>query len=125
PSELQPTKTPCQFHGMCDILPTLSSRLDPSERVVRTIAVTLGDAAGVGPEILLRAHATLCSNALPIVYGDASILHWAQEDLLARGILSQRQKIVRISSPENSTPEAICVLDCASETMPTASGPYP
>lgn len=92
---------------------------------MRTIAVTLGDAAGVGPEILLRAHATLCSNALPIVYGDASILHWAQEDLLARGILSQRQKIVRISSPENSTPEAICVLDCASETMPTASGPYP
>jgi 4-hydroxythreonine-4-phosphate dehydrogenase len=40
------------------------------------IAITMGDAAGVGPEICLQAlnHPDLLIHAIPIVYGDARIL---------------------------------------------------
>ena len=47
------------------------------------IAVTLGDPAGIGPEICLRllndsATATLCQ---PVIFGDAGVLHRVSEEL--------------------------------------------
>lgn len=76
------------------------------------IALTIGDAAGVGPEIILRAFDQLPRNASAIVYGDSDILAWAQRDLLARGVLEHRHEIRSIATPEDSTPGAICVLNC-------------
>ncbi len=46
-----------------------------------TIAVTMGDPAGIGPEVLVAAHAReeLFSWCRPVVYGDASILRRASD----------------------------------------------
>lgn len=92
---------------------------------MRRIAVTIGDAAGVGPEIVLRAFARLSRNSLPVVYGDADLLQWAQRDLYARGILDAKREIRRIATPEDSTPGVICVLDCSTISMPAVSDDYP
>lgn len=92
---------------------------------MRTIAITMGDAAGVGPEILLRAYDLLSPAFSPVVYGNASILAWAQEDLLARGILTRRRDIRRITSPDHSIKSAICVLDCTTDGTPAPSSSYP
>lgn len=92
---------------------------------MRRIALTIGDAAGVGPEIILRAFGRLSRTALPVVYGDADLLQWAQRDLYARGVLEHKHEIRRIATPEDSTPGAVCVLDCSTVTMPSLSEHYP
>lgn len=48
----------------------------PAENTVPRIAVTMGDPAGVGPELCLRLlhHADLAGLATPIVFGDAGVL---------------------------------------------------
>lgn len=44
------------------------------------IAITLGDVAGIGPEIVLKAWPKLCEIGRPIVYGDAGALRRAGGD---------------------------------------------
>ena len=40
------------------------------------LAITMGDPAGVGPELCLRALADpLQTGGIPVVFGDASVLH--------------------------------------------------
>lgn len=92
---------------------------------MQTVAITLGDAAGVGPEILLRAFDQLPPHFTPVVYGNASILAWAQEDLLARGVLTRAHDIRRITTPEHSIKSSLCVIDCNTEAVPTKGGAYP
>lgn len=89
------------------------------------IALTIGDAAGVGPEILLRAFDRLQGGASAIVYGDDEVLRWAQRDLLARGVLEHRHEIRTIATPEDSTPGAICVLNCVDASIVSPTGEYP
>ena len=50
-----------------------------AERLLPRIAVTMGDPAGVGPELCLRALASdeVRSHCLPVVFGDASVLEAA------------------------------------------------
>jgi 4-hydroxythreonine-4-phosphate dehydrogenase len=40
------------------------------------IAITMGDPAGVGPEICLRllANATILECCIPVIFGDAAVL---------------------------------------------------
>lgn len=56
-------------------------------RIKRPIAVTMGDAAGIGPEIVLKTFADTAFSTPAIVVGDAAILNRDASDLgLAVGI---------------------------------------
>lgn len=72
------------------------------------IAVTMGDPAGVGPEICLRllANAALASECVPIVFGDAAVLRRVAEKLglrfdapvIGQADWPQRSREVRVPS---------------------------
>lgn len=89
------------------------------------LALTMGDAAGVGPEIILRAFERLAPETLPVVYGDAQLLKHAQQDLHQKGILGTCLPIRAVQSPEYSTRDAICVVPCADSFLPSEIHPYP
>ena len=57
------------------IIPLLMSLPATASRLPR-IAITMGDPAGVGPELCLRllANAEICAECTPIVFGDAALL---------------------------------------------------
>lgn len=89
------------------------------------LALTMGDAAGVGPEIILRAFDRLAPETLPIVYGDANLLRRAQQDLLQKGILKTSLPIHAIEDAQLSTSAAIRVVNCAKSPLPAFDGAYP
>ncbi|MGA6994177.1 MAG: 4-hydroxythreonine-4-phosphate dehydrogenase PdxA [Candidatus Deferrimicrobiaceae bacterium] len=59
------------------------------------IAVTMGDPAGVGPEIIVRAHLSpeIFSVCRPVVYGDKNVLRRAV------GVLGRRTDVVEAGEP--------------------------
>lgn len=89
------------------------------------IALTMGDAAGIGPEIILRAVDQLPTDSLPVVYGDATLLDLAQRDLFERGILKHKYEILSIKGPEYSTKGPLCVVDCATTAIAQGFSAYP
>lgn len=89
------------------------------------LALTMGDAAGVGPEIILRAFERLAPETLPVVYGDAGLLAHAQQDLHQKGVLGTCLPIRAVQGPQYSTRDAICVVPCANSFLPSESAPYP
>ncbi|MCZ6888301.1 MAG: 4-hydroxythreonine-4-phosphate dehydrogenase PdxA [Gammaproteobacteria bacterium] len=58
----------------------------PAENPARRMAVTMGDASGVGPEIVLRLFAGGKLGDDVVIYGDAAVLHKGAE-LLGLGIV--------------------------------------
>ncbi len=50
---------------------------------IAPLAITMGDAAGVGPELILRTAKTLQEDAQIVVYGSHMVLHAARENLSA------------------------------------------
>lgn len=89
------------------------------------LALTMGDAAGVGPEIILRAFDALPPDATPTVYGDADLLARAAQSLQARGVAITRCPIVSVEGPEHSRRDALCVVSCDQRQAQDADGPYP
>jgi 4-hydroxythreonine-4-phosphate dehydrogenase len=75
-----------------------------------TIAVTMGDPAGIGPEVVVRAcaDASVHEGCRPVVLGRAEILRKAAS-LVGAGC-----DVVEIDSPEKAepSPERICLLSC-------------
>jgi len=69
------------------------------------MAVTMGDASGVGPEIVLRCHANgeLANDV--VVYGDASIL------IAGAALLKLEVPIQAIDEPSQAIPESLNVID--------------
>lgn len=68
--------------------------MDSPSRRDQPLAITMGDAAGIGPELILKLYA----EGLPhpaVVYGDAGVLQRASEDLG----LSHRLRIVALATP--------------------------
>ncbi len=70
------------------------------------MAITMGDASGVGPEIVLRraAEGELLDGST-VVYGDAAIL------LLGRDLLGLDVEVHAISAPSDVEPGRLCVVD--------------
>ncbi len=70
------------------------------------IAITMGDASGVGPEIVLRraAEGALTDGSV-VVYGDAAILRRGAE------LLDLDVHQVAVDSPGEVVPGALCVVD--------------
>lgn len=73
------------------------------------IAITMGDAAGIGPEVILRALADpgIYDLCLPCVIGDAAHMR----RIVA--MLASSQKIVEINNPEEAEPSiaSVCCID--------------
>lgn len=65
------------------------------------LAFTLGDVAGIGPEIIVRGWAELCSLCRPVVAGDAVILRRAME--LVHG---NRLRLRQLTNPADALGQA-------------------
>lgn len=81
------------------------------------VAVTMGDAAGIGPEIILKSLATVEIGELcqPIIIGDAKVLRQTSHDLGIKAdfpIITKSQAI-----PENSTTPIIYDLQNVTEQV--------
>ena len=76
-----------------------------SKSVGRRIAVTMGDASGVGPEIAVRRFAEGLLDSRVVVYGDASVLIRAAE------VLGPGVSIHLIDQPDEAVEGALNVRD--------------
>jgi 4-hydroxythreonine-4-phosphate dehydrogenase len=73
---------------------------------VKPIAITMGDASGVGPEIVLRRAAEgALQDGTVVVYGDAAILIHGAE------LLGLDVQVVSVSSPGAARPGVLSVVD--------------
>jgi 4-hydroxythreonine-4-phosphate dehydrogenase len=72
---------------------------------MKPLGITLGDASGVGPEILLRTAANREFTTPYVVYGDLSVLEKANRDLKTGVTLHAA------SAPEDLDPNATNILD--------------
>jgi len=81
------------------------------------VAITMGDAAGIGPEITVRSLAdpVVASWCIPLVLGDAGVLE------RARGVAGVTAPLRRIDAPEDASgePGVIEVIDAACIDMAT------
>ncbi len=69
------------------------------------VAITMGDAAGVGPEIILKAYSEgLFAGATPLVVGDAGVLRYYSD------LLGMQVPIREVSSPDEAVSGSLCVL---------------
>src|SRR5919206_944197 len=71
------------------------------------IAITMGDAAGIGPEVIMRSlgHADLYERCRPLVVGDAGRLRQAGE------IVGSRLAVRAVTSPHDAA-FAYGTVDC-------------
>jgi len=72
-----------------------------------TVAVTMGDPAGVGAEVVVEAYPSLCDAATPLVVGDADVLA-AAVDICDSDLTVER---VDSSNAASADPGTIPVLD--------------
>lgn len=83
------------------------------------LAVTVGDAAGIGPEVLLRAlEQPLPFDTQPLVYANLSVLQRADAALAAAdaSYTSQRARLVRLPDAQAQAPEGrLGVIDVMPE----------
>ena len=91
---------------MNEISPTSPPRAELTSIVTPTsMGITMGDASGVGPEIVLRAHAAGTIGDHVVVYGDASILR------AGAALLGLPDRVEIVSAPDQATPNALNVID--------------
>ena len=59
------------------------SNCESIEGVLPTIGITMGDAAGIGPEVILKTlnDPDLMTYCLPVIIGDAAFLHRTEKEL--------------------------------------------
>ena len=91
------------------------------------VGVTIGDAAGVGPELLLRTAPDLRERCALLAYADMALLQHAHADLLARGIpVIRALRQVSTAGDARGTPDdELAVLHVASGWHGPHSQPYP
>jgi 4-hydroxythreonine-4-phosphate dehydrogenase len=83
------------------------------------LAITMGDPAGIGPELCLRALAepSVLAVCVPVVIGDAAVLERVRAELESAGRLAARMPLPRVISLDEWTrsesPSAPAVVDCA------------
>src|SRR5207244_2872199 len=64
------------------------------------LLITMGDAAGIGPEIIVRAWRDLSAWCRPIVVGDLDRLRWALD------LLQIPARARRVNDPSEAEPDA-------------------
>jgi 4-hydroxythreonine-4-phosphate dehydrogenase len=91
-----------------------------------SIAITMGDPGGVGPEIILKSVGTKAVQdaCRPLIIGDMKVLGEAMTPLA----MSIRPKLTAVSGPYEDTGDAVGVIDldnvALSELTPGRSGAY-
>ncbi|MEM4780829.1 MAG: 4-hydroxythreonine-4-phosphate dehydrogenase PdxA [Halalkalicoccus sp.] len=72
-----------------------------------TIGITMGDPAGIGPEVIVQGYRELRETAKPLVIGDAGVIE------SACGVCESDLDVERVDSPAEATfgPDRIPVLD--------------
>ena len=92
-----------------------------------TVALTIGDAAGVGPELILRFWPEIRREGPAVVVGSAAVLAAAQRSLVAQGLPLAQLDIAAVAEPtaaQASDAHVVPVLDVAlAESV--ALDPYP
>ena len=52
---------------------------------MKRIVVTMGDPAGIGGEIIIKALPRICRQSIPVIVGDLDVMRQAQDALFGRG----------------------------------------
>ena len=83
--------------------------MSPSPRLL----FTMGDVAGVGPEIIVRAWPELCAFCRPVVVGDPG---WLKRSLC---LVKSQAKVLRAGTPEETepVPDVIPCVTCTSQDL--------
>ena len=93
------------------------------------IGLTLGDAAGIGPELVLRAWPLLRRDGPLVVYGSVAVLEAAARALEAVGAGPLAERIVRVDAPSEAAEvgDALAVIDVgvAAADEAVSEGAYP
>ena len=74
-----------------------------------TVAVTMGDPAGIGPEVVVAAYSDLLADARPVVVGDADVLRRAVEVVGSDLTVSAVETVA--DAPVDPDPGTLPVLD--------------
>ena len=77
------------------------------------VAITMGDAAGIGPEIIVKSLADPLATkvCVPVVLGDGRVLERAMEDNFRRATtLSEGSLSIFLTRPISAAILALCVL---------------
>ena len=83
------------------------------------VGITVGDLAGVGPELVLATWRELPTGARYVVYGDASWLSAAANSL------NSELRIASVESPDGATEPGDTVPVISAAPMPDSPGEYP
>jgi 4-hydroxythreonine-4-phosphate dehydrogenase len=83
------------------------------------LLITMGDVAGIGPEIIARGWADLCLICHPVVVGDPDWLQWAF------GLVGSPARVVQVSHPaelEATPTKAPCLLGTSQDLRHERAG---
>lgn len=94
----------------------------------KPLGLTMGDGAGLGPELLLRSYRALSEAGPLVVFGSAMALQAALVSLRARGVPDLVDGVVRVESPADAMAvpaSMMAVVDCLGLSETLFAGDYP
>lgn len=94
----------------------------------KPLGLTMGDGAGLGPELLLRSYRALSEAGPLVVFGSAMALQAALVSLRARGVPDLVDGVVRVESPADAMAvpaSTMAVVDCLALSETLFAGDYP
>ena len=94
----------------------------------KPLGLTMGDGAGLGPELLLRSYRALSEAGPLVVFGSAMALQAALVSLRSRGVSNLVDGVVRVESPAGATAvpaSMMAVVDCLALSETLFAGDYP
>jgi 4-hydroxythreonine-4-phosphate dehydrogenase len=92
------------------------------------LGITIGDAAGIGPELILCHGGALRDQHPVVVYGSEEVFVEAFRDLSARGIAVDFDRVVSVdnaSAAARTDPTSLPVIDVLARPARTSLRPYP
>jgi 4-hydroxythreonine-4-phosphate dehydrogenase len=95
---------------------------------MKRIGLTIGDAAGVGPQLLLQCAPELAQDRRIVAYGDSVVLEAARRSLAARGATPLVARVVPMSTPADADglpADTLGVIDCDPAGRGAVEGEYP
>lgn len=78
------------------------------------LGITLGDGAGVGPQLVLTTWPSVQKGGPAVVYGSVAVLEHARADLVRKGLLSPSLRVVQVTDPaddRSASEDAVAVID--------------
>lgn len=94
----------------------------------RPLGLTVGDGAGLGPELLLRSYRALSVDGPVVVFGSVEALRAALVSLRSRGIAELVDEVVPVRAPAEAlsvSSSSMAVVDCLALPLGMFDGEYP